>query len=503
MIRLPGVLGLLALLSGLPASLAGAPLVLQFGSTTIDYCKDLAVDGAGNVILAGYFSGTVDFDPGAGTTELTAVGVADNFLAKYGAAGALQWAVRFGGVGADLPHSVRVDSAGDIYAAGYFSGVNVDFDPGPGQTLRTSNGLWDVYVAKFTSAGGFAWVVTGGGSANDEAFDLRLDPTGNVYVIGSFEGTLNLGGSPLVSAGARDIFMAKFSTTGAHVWSARYGDTGADNGYAITVDGSGNVFAAGAFSGSVSVGGAALANAGGQDIYLARYDTSGAHTWSGSMGGTSSADLPRPGGIEVDDSNRLYLCGSYGGLADFNPSPLVSNTLTSTGSGNFFVARYRAMDGVYEWALGVGGAGTSGPDGAHRMAIDPDGNVYVTGFFTNSNVDFDPGPGTALLSASASGAGTTDVFVAKYTVDGTYAWAHGYGPSLAEDDLNSLGGGIELTGDNGVLVAGRFFGTVDWDPGPATQNRTPAGESDMFLVKYTTDGALWDPPNGATAWILH
>jgi|688.fasta_scaffold15468_5 autotransporter-associated beta strand protein len=472
------------------------------GSTGIDYCKDVAVDPAGNVIAAGYFSGTVDFDPGPGVANRSAVGVSDNFLAKYDSQGNHLWSFRTGGAAADLPHSVVVDTAGNIYTAGYFTGMNVDFDPGVGQALRNSNGARDAYVAKYSADGAYQWCVTFGNTAagnatNDEAYDLRVDSAGNVYVIGSFEGTINVGGSPLVSAGGRDAFLAAYGPSGSYRWSKAFGGSGEDNGYAVAVDSAGNVYAAGGFTANVAVGGASLTNRGGTDIFLAKYDSSGNHLWSQSMGGTTSADMVRPGGLEIDSQNRVYLCGSYGGLADFNPSPTAVNNLTSTGSGNWFLARYEAS-GAYVWAIGVGGTGTSGPDGAHRMAIDPSGDVFVTGFFTDQNVDFDPGPGTALLSSRGTGAGTTDVFVARYTPLGSYVWARGFGDAVAGSDLFSLGGGIEVEPGGTVLVAGRQYGTIDYAPANGSKLVASAGQSDGFLVRLDRDGLLFGVPTNVT-----
>ena len=107
-----------------------------------------------------------------------------------------------------------------------------------------------------------------------------MDGSGNVFVTGIFSGTVDFGGGNLVSAGSVDIFVAKYNANGVHQWSKRLGGTGGEIGQAVAVDGSGNVVVTGDFSGTVDFGGGNLVSAGSSDVFLAKYNASGVHQWS-------------------------------------------------------------------------------------------------------------------------------------------------------------------------------------------------------------------------------
>ncbi len=490
-----GAVGLVALgllCGGLPVAAQGL-FPFRLGSTGDDYGKDLAVDSAGNIISAGYFNSTVNFSLSGTTSNLTALGISDNYVAKYTPSGNLLWAFRTGGTAAELPHSVVVDGSDNIYLAGYFSNTT-DFDPGTGVVSRTSAGWRDAYLAKYTSSGAFSWVTTFGSVTNDEAFDLALDSSRNVYVTGMFEGTINAGGNNLTSAGGQDIFLAKFDNNGNHLWSYAMGGTGADQGYALHADKADNIWVTGAFSGAnVNFGAAGsvtnLSSAGGQDIFLAKYTASGTNVVADRMGGILN-DNPAPGGLIVDLSNTVYITGSFRGIADFDPGTGTSN-LTSNGNADIFVARYET-NGALVRAFGAGGTGL---DGGHRLLVDSSNNLYVTGWLVGSNnvpVDFDPGIGLQLVTPQGTNA--NNIFAASYTENGSYRWASLFGDAQSDANNQSIGGGLGLTPDNRLIVGGRFYGTTDFDPGTGTQTLTSAGGSDIFVAALDANTGLMVVP---------
>ena len=131
----------------------------QLGGTDSDQANSVAVDSSGNVYTTGSFSGTADFDPGAGTTNLTSAGSSDVFVSKLDSTGAFVWAKQFGGTGSDASNSVAVDSSGNVYTTGSFSGT-VDFDPGGGTANLVSTGNGDVFVSKLSSAGAAIFLTT-------------------------------------------------------------------------------------------------------------------------------------------------------------------------------------------------------------------------------------------------------------------------------------------------------------------------------------------------------
>ena len=183
-----------------------------YGSALSDG-SSIAVDASGNVYMTGFFTGTADFDPGAGVVNLTSAGLLDIFVSKLDGNGGLVWAKSMGGALDDQGESLAVDAAGDVYITGSSFGT-ADFDPGPGKALLSSLGENDIFVAKLNSDGDYARAWRLGGGGGDVGGDIAIDPAGDVYTTGSFQGTADFDPGPgtadLSSAGSFDIFVARF-----------------------------------------------------------------------------------------------------------------------------------------------------------------------------------------------------------------------------------------------------------------------------------------------------
>lgn len=186
----------------------------RFGGGANDYGYDIAVDSAGNVVTTGSFFGTVDFDPGAGSFNLTSAGSDDGFVSKLDSAGNFVWARRLGGPDFDFSSDVALDGDGNVYTAGLFTATG-DFDPGAGVVNLTSVGGDDIFVSKLDSAGNFVWARAMGGSGNEfgEGIAVRGD---NVYVAGRFTGTVDLdagvGVASFTAQGDRDAFVLNLTS---------------------------------------------------------------------------------------------------------------------------------------------------------------------------------------------------------------------------------------------------------------------------------------------------
>src|SRR5262249_17902094 len=152
------------------------------------------------------YRGAVDFKPGGGTYTLPYSGSnGGGFVTKLNSSGSLTWAKPVG-IGMSAVNDLTLDASGDIYLTGSFQG-QVDFDPGAGTTLLTSNGSTDVFVAKFTSSGNFAWSVSFGGTYIDMGMGIAVDAAGNVSVVGIYYNTVDFDPDPsatylLTSGGA-------------------------------------------------------------------------------------------------------------------------------------------------------------------------------------------------------------------------------------------------------------------------------------------------------------
>ena len=186
----------------------------QIGGSGQDNSNSLVTDALGNIYTTGFFSGTVDFDPGTATYNLTSVGSSDIFVQKMDAAGNFVWAKQMGGTGLEISNSIATDGLGYIYITGYFNGT-ADFDPDASVFNLTSAGLSDVFVQKMDTAGNFIWAKQIGGLNHEYGNSIAADTFSNVYITGSFLGTVdfdpNASTFSLTSEGNRDIFVAKLS----------------------------------------------------------------------------------------------------------------------------------------------------------------------------------------------------------------------------------------------------------------------------------------------------
>ncbi len=309
----------------------------SFGNINSNMGHSITVDTSGNVYTTGYYMGTVDFDPGSGTTYLSAGSNYAAFVLKMNASGNFIWAKSFGGTGSSTyvrGCSLTVDASGNVYTSGYVWGT-ADFDPGSGVYNLTSAGNNDIFIQKMDASGNFLWAKSFGSNEEYEVgYSIGTDADGNVYTTGGFNGTVDFDPGPgvysLTPAGHGDIFVQKMDALGNFLWAKSFGGISDDHGNSIKIDASGNVFTTGIFYGT----------------------------------------------------------------ADFDPGPCVYS-LTSAGSYGVFVQKMDSA-GNFLWAKSFSGAGT---DEGFSITVDASGNIYTTGYFYNT-VDFDPGTGTCNLSSA-------------------------------------------------------------------------------------------------------
>ncbi|MBI4946033.1 MAG: SBBP repeat-containing protein, partial [Bacteroidetes bacterium] len=161
----------------------------SMGGTDNDRGYSIAVDGSGNVYTTGVFTGTADFDPGAGNYPLTAAGVdglSDIFISKLDASGNFVWAKRIGDTDNDRGYSIAVDGSGNVYTTGFFRGT-VDFDPGAGSYPLTAAGSQEFFISKLDASGNFVWAISMSGIS--AGYSIAIDGSGYVYTTGLFWGT--------------------------------------------------------------------------------------------------------------------------------------------------------------------------------------------------------------------------------------------------------------------------------------------------------------------------
>jgi hypothetical protein len=309
----------------------------------------VAVDAAGNAYVVGDFSSpTVDFDPSSGVDSHTNHGFFDAFLIKFAPNGNFLWARTWGGPGYDDGPRVVVEGSSHVYVAGICQGT-ADFDPGSGvDSHSVGGGLGDygAFLSQFDLDGHYAWARAWGGSGWDIGEGVAVDGTGGVYTAGYFEGTDDLNpGSGVdrhTSQGGHDAFLSKFDAHGNFLWAKTWGGSGDDRSGFVGLDGTGNLYVAGLFHGSVDLdpgsGVAPHTSQGASDICLTRFDQEGNYCAARTWGGTGAdAGL----GLAVDGAGQLSIAGYFASSVDFDPLG-GGETHTSQGGSDAFLLFSRA-----------------------------------------------------------------------------------------------------------------------------------------------------------------
>jgi len=318
----------------------------QMGASSFDIGQAIEVDAAGNVYTTGFFYNTVDFDPGAGTYNLSATSGHDMFILKLDALGDFVWAKQMGGSIIHFGLALKVDVAGNIYTTGHFR-ETVDFDPGLGTYNPTSAGEQDIFVHKLDPSGNFVWTKQFEGTGNDGGQSLALDLLGNVYTTGYFQGTADfdpgVGVFNLTSVGDADIFVSKLDASGHFVWAKQLSGSSFEVGSSITVGAAGEVYVSGAFMNTVDfdagIGVFNLTSSGGIDVFVHKMDAAGDFEWAVQMGST---DFDESLAVAVDAAGNVYTTGYFQGTVDFDPGTGSAN-MTSVGTRDIFVHKMSPM----------------------------------------------------------------------------------------------------------------------------------------------------------------
>ena len=350
----------------------------SFGGSSGDQPYAVATDPAGNIYVTGYFGGTADFNPGAGTFSLSSNGSNDIFVSKLDSSGNFEWAVSAGASGLDQGKSIAVDDDGIVYVTGYFTNT-VDFDPGAGTYNLTMNGSREGYVLKLDTDGNFVWAATVGTASGDSMHSIAIDGAGNSVVGGLFGGS---GG--IATLNASGTVLSTYTGLGTEVKG-------------INVDSAGSVYASGYFSGTVDFDpGAGTANqtaSGSSSAFVLKLDSAGAYVWSFSVPATSNSAAQT---VDVDGADNIFIAGYVNGTSDFDPGAGTASP-TVYGGNDCFVAKYTSA-GAYVWAQTVGGTSSDIP---YACAVDSYGNTATVGTYQGTG-DFDPGTGTLTFTNSGS-----------------------------------------------------------------------------------------------------
>ncbi|WP_340239953.1 Ig-like domain repeat protein [Emticicia soli] len=463
--------------------------VRRAGGPGTDMGFKIAVSGTA-LYISGSFSETINFNtPSAsGTNELTSAGNRDAFVAKYNTSGDFEWARRGGGSGWDEANAITV-SGTDVYITGSFIETsNFNTPSAAGTNQLVSDGIQDIFVAKYNSSGILQWVKRAGGTGVEKGLGIVASNT-DVYLTGQFGGTANFnspsaaGSNEIVSAGDNDVFIAKYTSAGVLQWVKRAGGSGEDLGVGITLAGT-DVYLTGAFNSTAnfntpsSSGANDLVSDNLRDIFIAKYNSAGVVQWTRRAGGQYN-DIGT--GIAVSGLN-VYVTGLLLASGNFNtPSSTASNTITGNST---FLAKY-TTDGAFIVARG---AGSTEQDLGISVAVS-DNSAYVTGFFSHP---FDFNTPSASGSNELIPVGDAEFFLAKYA----------FAPSTVTltSNINPAGAGVNVqftatlspsaaTGTVTFKEGATVLGTATISGGTATLtiNTLTAG-THAITAEYSGDG---------------
>lgn len=369
-------------------------------------------------------------------------------------------------------YELEKDPAGNIYALGDFRD-SPDFDPSVDVFTMTGTSISDNFLMKMDNNGELIWALQMHQEIGAE--DIAVDNSGNVFVTGYFQNTIDIDPGPGIvtltsSGGTNDIFILKLNTAGVYQWAHRIGGGFNDRGRAVATDASGNVYITGNFDGNVDFNpdiavSFPMSALGNSDSFILKLDPAGIFTF---VRGLRSSSNMSAYDIAVDAGNNIYSIGRYAGSTnDFDPGASSFNMPAPGVAVEIYVSKLLA-DGSFGWAGRIGGTAAEEPN---ALTLDAAGNLYITGEF-NGTPDFDPGPGTFEMSGRS--------FALKLTATGNFVWAKSLGGNNGND--------IALDPAGNVIIIGDFDGNMDADPGTSDYFLRSTANTDVFVTQLNTAG---------------
>ncbi len=362
--------------------------------------------------------------------------------------------------------------------------------------LKLLPGLCMAMNSITAQAQSFHWVQNIGGSSSETGYGVSVDANSNVFATGytnSADCNFGGGGGIIASKGGYDVYLAKYDPNGKNVWARNMGGNSTDFVYSNAVDRKGDVYVTGYYASTnadFNIGGTGglITPIGGQDAYLAKYDNDGRFLWIKSIGGIGNDQGWK---VTTDTAGNVFVAGVFSSaVAYFNP--IGFGSVNQIGGQDIFLVKYD-QDGNYLWAKAMGGPGADNCTGA---STDLAGNVYISGWFGGSNIDFNVGgTGGQVNNTGTSG---NDAYVAKYDGNGNFQWVRALGGTGNKTE-QAYSVGVDLQG-NSYTVGWFSSNTNGFQPdGSSSTYNSTNGSFDCFIVKYDPNGVFqWTKTMGGT-----
>ncbi|MDX1904795.1 MAG: FG-GAP-like repeat-containing protein [Thermonemataceae bacterium] len=444
------------------------------GGTTTIARKTHVNSTTGTIYTVGNFLGTnpTDFNPGAGTFNLVPSGGTDAFVQVLNSDGTFDNAFKFGGATLSddcIAYSVTTSNLGtEIYVVGGFSGT-VDFDPGAPIQNLTSAGDYDIFIAKLNNTGSLIWAIRLGDTSIDEAKDITIDNSDNIYIAGKFSGAVDFdpgaGVYNQTSLGTSDGFVLKLNGSSGFIGANQAGSSSLATGEGL------NSISINPTGANVLVTGEYLSASADSEIIVWYLDNLLITVYQHIIGDTMN-DV----GIiaKLDPSTEeAYIGGEFTNTVDFDPSASVTN-LISAGNTDGFIVKFDNTGG-FIWALRMGGA--TGFETVTGLDITSSGELLALGTFSGIS-DF---PAKGSQPAVLTNIGVYDAFFGEVSPsEGVFNWIKqlpaGAGASVTPTSI--------ISSATNIQVAGYYDTTLDVDPEPSATTLTAGGGGDGFIVRY-------------------
>lgn len=448
-----------------------------------------AVDVLGNIIICGYFKGSIDLqtDTTIAQTYSSAGALEDAFLAKYDSTGNLIWSFSLGSNnGNERIQAITLDPQNNIYVGGYYGG-NFDADPDTSTHLLIQNNtIWfnisDAFLAKYSPNGKLIWAFSLSSQYNDYINDIDYSVQGKIVIAGFYEDSLDFDPGPGIApllvgvSGYGDGFFASYDTSGNFNWVKRLGSaTVTENLKFLETDTTGAIIIGGTFTSTLDFdpspsAGYTLDPEIALRYFLAKYNSTGNFVWARKLYSLSGND--KLFGLSVDANNNIYTIGEFTDTVDFNLSNSVVFNLTTAGDFDGFMAKY-ATNAGFVWAKRIGLPNVN--ESLNSIDINPANEIYLSGTFQSSGIDVDLGAGQFLLNSN----GSKDIMLLRTNLNADLLGAIAIGGTA-----NETAGCVASTSFGSALVSGQFSGNVDFDLSWENSVYQSLGNNDPFFAHY-------------------
>jgi uncharacterized repeat protein (TIGR01451 family) len=465
-----------------------------YGGSGSDDFQGLSLDSNGFIYLSGYTTSLTQIaTTGAHQTiHVPGASLTDALLVKFNNSGTRIWGTYYGGNSDESCSNVAASTNGDVYILGRVHNTTTSSSAiaTTGAHQTTFGGISDVFLAKFNSDGIRLWGTYYGGTGGEGEQGLHLDAAGNVYIGGTTASTsaISTAGAyqSVHSGGGFDVFVVKFNSSGVRLWGTYYGGNGDDYSKSITTDPTGNIYILGdtESTDAIASAGAFQTTYGGgtqEDLFLLKLNSLGNRIWGTYYGGSG---YDKPANLVLDQSGNIYISGTTNSATSIATVGIHQSVIG--GSTDAFLAKFNSF-GIRQW-----GTYTGGPQGdvGNDLAIDTDGNTYLSGITSSSSAI------TTSDTHQPEFGGGQDVFLAKFNSSGARQWGTYYGGNGTEYTR----GGLFIDAHFRIYMCGISASVSNISTSNSYQSSFSGGSNayDSFLVKFKQskiNGFVWNDWN--------